>query len=487
MTNSSKSYISVSITRNPKLKTIVDIGIATANRNNYLRTNDSYQRSCSFITHSSSSSSDDDDDDDNDNSNSNSNSNGTDTNTSPHQHQPPASSNPFAVSVPSTALYQSEMMSQGIRLTLHDILDYSRESNGIYKHGIEVLGQVLGRMFPQMAKNMNYLQSWVDENMRNENLSAGAGSGLLHQHNNKHVPTRKAAQPSLNSYPQRNQRLQEMMLQRRLTPQDILGYCRESNDVYKNMIAVIGRGNVAIDKMVTDAIDMVGQGNVAIDKMVNDMASSMSFLQKLLTPQDILGYSRESPDVYRNAIDVVGQVNVAIDKMLTDAIAMVGQGNSVINKIVNDMASNMSFLQTLRLTSHDIFDYSSESLDVYNNAIAVVRQGNFAIGKIVTYATAVINSINNNIASNKRFQQKLLTPQDILDYSSESLDVYRNAIDVVGQGNVAIPISSSDSYESKQPPTNRVKRNSNESSTAATAAAGFAVESKVESGGIICL
>ena len=221
--------------------------------------------------------------------------------------------------------------------------------------------------------------------------------------------------------------------------------------------------------------------------MVNDMASSMSFLQKLLTPQDILGYSRESPDVYRNAIDVVGQVNVAIDKMLTDAIAMVGQGNSVINKIVNDMASNMSFLQTLRLTSHDIFDYSSESLDVYNNAIAVVRQGNFAIGKIVTYATAVINSINNNIASNKRFQQKLLTPQDILDYSSESLDVYRNAIDVVGQGNVAIPISSSDSYESKQPPTNRVKRNSNESSTAATAAAGFAVESKVESGGIICL
>ena len=153
-------------------------------------------------------------------------------------------------------------MSQGIRLTLHDILDYSRESNGIYKHGIEVLGQVLGRMFPQMAKNMNYLQSRVDENMRNENLSAGAGSGLLHQHNNKHVPTRKAAQPSLNSYPQRNQRLQEMMLQRRLTPQDILGYCRESNDVYKNMIAVIGRGNVAIDKMVTDAIDMVGQGNV---------------------------------------------------------------------------------------------------------------------------------------------------------------------------------------------------------------------------------
>jgi hypothetical protein len=123
--------------------------------------------------------------------------------------------------------------------------------------------------------------------MRNENLSAGAGSGLLHQHNNKHVPTRKAAQPSLNSYPQRNQRLQEMMLQRRLTPQDILGYCRESNDVYEIMIAVIGQGNVAIDKMVTDAIDMVGPGNVAIDKMVNDMASSMSFLQKLLTPQDI--------------------------------------------------------------------------------------------------------------------------------------------------------------------------------------------------------
>jgi hypothetical protein len=77
---------------------------------------------------------------------------------------------------------------------------------------------------------MDYLQSQVqseavnNKNIPNKNLPAGAG---------------------------------------RLTPHNILGNSRESNDVYKNVIA------------------MVGQGNVAIDKMANDMASNMSFLQKL--------------------------------------------------------------------------------------------------------------------------------------------------------------------------------------------------------------
>jgi hypothetical protein len=221
--------------------------------------------------------------------------------------------------------------------------------------------------------------------------------------------------------------------QRGLTPQQILNYCKESNDIYHH------------------GMEVIGQGFVVIDNLWGEMANNMSFIrslrQKGLTPQQLSTYCKESNDIYHHGMEVIGQ------------------GFGMMNNMTVDMANNRNFLQRLFLQYGAVNDENTQN-------------ENFPAGA----GRGVLNQDGNNhvstgVAANVRDPEERIDP---ISYASSSCSD-ASASDPEER---TLPISSSDPYcsedELKQPPTKRVKRNSNGTSTAS--ATGSAAENNVEMG-----